>query len=180
MIIKSLFGSEIKALVGTPGIVAEPDAENLCEYLTFQFILGEGTMFQKHIKVQPGHYMTIDTASWKIQEVKYWIPNFKIDQYHTEEYFIVELQKILDETISQQLRSDVPVGTYLSGGLDSSLVTIMASKFLDKPFKSFSGAFNEGPEFNELEYARIAAKAAKANCLKFFRQNRNLLTYFQN
>ena len=131
-------------------------------------MLGEGTMFKNIFKVQPGHYMTIDLSSWKINIVKYWIPNFKIDQYHTEEYFIAELQKILDETISQQLRSDVSVGTYLSGGIDSSLVTIMASKFLGKPFKSFSGAFNEGPEFNELEYARIAAKAANAELFEIF------------
>jgi asparagine synthase (glutamine-hydrolysing) len=165
---KIIFGSEIKALLAHPDIMAEPDAENLHEYLTFQFILGEGTMFKNICKVQPGHYMTVDLYSWKINEVKYWIPNFKIDHYHTEEYFIAELQKILDETISQQLRSDVPVGTYLSGGIDSSLVTIMASKFLGKPFKSFSGAFKEGPEFNELEYAHIAAKAANAELFEVF------------
>ena len=127
---KILFGSEIKALLAYPEIVAECDYENLCEYLTFQFVLGERTMFKNICKIQPGHYMTINIATWKTNEVKYWVPNFKIDQYHTEEYFIVELQKILEETISQQLRSDVPVGTYLSGGIDSSLVTIMASKFL--------------------------------------------------
>jgi asparagine synthase (glutamine-hydrolysing) len=163
-----VFGSEIKALLAHPAISAEPDTENLCEYLTFQFILGKGTMFRNISKVQPGHYMTIDLDSWKINEVKYWIPNFKVDHFHTEEYFIAELQKILDETISQQLRSDVPIGTYLSGGLDSSLVTIMSSKFLGKSFKSFSGAFNEGPEFNELEFARIAAKAANAELFEVF------------
>jgi asparagine synthase (glutamine-hydrolysing) len=165
---KILFGSEIKALLAHPEMTAEPDQENLCEYLTFQFVLGEGTMFKNICKIQPGHYVTIDLASWQINEVKYWIPNFNIDQYHTEEYFIAELQKILEETISQQLRSDVTIGTYLSGGLDSSLVTIMASKFLNKPFKSFSGAFHEGPEFNELEYARIAADAANAELYEVF------------
>ncbi|MGF2412017.1 MAG: asparagine synthase (glutamine-hydrolyzing), partial [Ferruginibacter sp.] len=165
---KIIFGSEIKALLAHPDIAAEPDDENLYEYLTFQFILGTGTMFKNISKVQPGHYMAIDLQSWKTTEVKYWIPDFNIDQFHTEEYFIVELQKILEETISQQLRSDVPIGTYLSGGLDSSLVTIMASKVLNKPFKSFSGAFNEGPEFNELEYARVAAKAANAELFEVF------------
>lgn len=165
---KIVFGSEIKALLAHPEIVAAPDDENLCEYLTFQFILGTGTMFKNISKIQPGHYLTIDLDNWKINETKYWIPNFNIDQFHTEEYFIAELQKILEETISQQLRSDVPVGTYLSGGLDSSLVTIMASKFLNKPFKSFSGAFNEGPEFNELEYAHVAAKAANAELFEVF------------
>ncbi len=165
---KILFGSEIKALLAHPDIVAEADPENLQEYLTFQFILGEGTMFKNICKVQPGHYITIDLSSWKIDIVKYWIPNFNIDHYHTEEYFIAQLQRILDETISQQLRSDVAVGTYLSGGVDSSLVTIMAAKFLGKPFKSFSGAFHEGPEFNELQYARIAAKAAHSELLEIF------------
>jgi asparagine synthase (glutamine-hydrolysing) len=163
-----IFGSEIKALLAHPDIAAEPDDSNLCEYLTFQFILGEGTMFKNISKVQPGHYVTIDTSFWKIKNKKYWIPNFKIDTFHTEEYFIVELQKILEETIFQQLRSDVTIGTYLSGGIDSSLVTIMASKFLDKPLKSFSGAFKEGPKFNELKYARIVAKKANAELFEVF------------
>jgi len=163
-----IFGSEIKAILAHPDIKAEPDYSNLCEYLTFQFVLGEGTMFNKIAKVMPGHYLTIDLSSWDISNVKYWIPNFKIDHFHTEEYFITELQKILEETVTQQLRSDVTIGTYLSGGIDSSLVTIMAAKFLHKPLKSFSGAFNEGPEFNELEYARIAAKAANAELFEVF------------
>lgn len=165
---KIVFGSEIKALLAHPEIKTDSDIQNLYEYLTFQFVMGEGTMFRNIYKVQAGHFMTIDLKSWNIKTCKYWEPNFKLDKFHTEEYFIIELQKILDETISQQLRSDVPLGTYLSGGLDSSLVTIMASKFLDKPIKSFSGAFNEGPEFNELEYARIAAKAANAELFEIF------------
>jgi asparagine synthase (glutamine-hydrolysing) len=130
--------------------------------------MGEGTMFKNIHKILPGHWLSIDLQNWDIKQVKYWEPNFKIDQYHTEEYFIVELKKILRETISQQLRSDVPIGTYLSGGIDSSFVTIMASKLLGKPIKSFSGAFKEGPEFDELKYARIAAKKANAELLEIF------------
>ena len=162
------FGSEIKALLAHPQIEAEADPDNLYEYLTFQFIMGEGTMFQNIYKILPGHWVSIDLGNWDIKQIKYWEPNFKIDQFHTEEYFIVELKKILKETISQQLRSDVPIGTYLSGGIDSSLVTIAASKFLDKRLKSFSGAFREGPEFNELEYARIAAATANAELFEVF------------
>jgi len=165
---KILFGSEIKAIITHPEVTAAYDSKNMYEYLTFQFVMGEGTMFQNIFKVKPGHHMTIDMNSWEISETKYWEPNFKLDKYHTEAYFIEELRKILDETVSQQLRSDVPVGTYLSGGLDSSLVTILASRFLDNPLKSFSGAFNEGPEFNELPYARIAAKAANSELFEVF------------
>jgi asparagine synthase (glutamine-hydrolysing) len=165
---KILFGSEIKALLAHPEITAEADKQNLYEYLTFQFVIGEDTMFKGIYKVQPGHIMTINLTSWSIHTSKYWEPDFETDQYHTEEYFIVELRKILTKTISQQLRSDVPVGTYLSGGLDSSFVTILASNLLDKPIKSFTGAFHEGPEFNELEYARAAAKTANAELFEVF------------
>ncbi len=163
-----VFGSEIKALLAHPDIDAIPDTNNLYEYLTFQFVMGEHTMFKNILKVLPGHFMTIDLKNWEIKNTKYWEPNFKIDQFHTEEFFIVELRQILEETISQQLRSDVPLGTYLSGGIDSSLVTIMASKLLNKPIKSFSGAFKEGKEFNELEYARIAAQEADAELFEIF------------
>jgi asparagine synthase (glutamine-hydrolysing) len=165
---KILFGSEIKALLAHPEVESRYDIENLYEYLTFQFLMGEITLFRKIFKILPGHFMNIDLRTWDTKTEKYWEPNFKLDQYHTEEYFIVELQKILEETISQQLRSDVPVGTYLSGGLDSSLVTIMAGRILNKPIKSFSGGFKEGPEFNEFEYARIAAKAANAELFEVF------------
>jgi asparagine synthase (glutamine-hydrolysing) len=163
-----LFGSEIKAILVHPEIRSIPAIDNLYEYLTFQFIMGEGTMFQNIFKVQPGYYSILNLDSWDLNTVKYWEPNFQTDFFHTEEYFVSELQKILDETVMQQMRSDVPVGTYLSGGMDSSLVTIMASRLTDHRIKSFSGAFQEGPEFNELEYARIAAKRANSELFEIF------------
>ena len=163
-----LFGSEIKAILAHPEIKALPAMENLYEYLTFQFILGENTLFQNINKFQPGHYSIINLKTWSFKTVNYWKPDFNTDTFHSEEYFINELQKILDDTITQQLRSDVPIGTYLSGGIDSSLVTIMASKIVNHPLKSFSGAFNEGPEFNELKYARIAAKKANSELYEIF------------
>jgi len=157
-----VFGSEIKAILNHTDIKAIPDKVNLYEYLTFQFILGEGTMFKNVHKLLPGHYMTYDLDAGRHKSIKYWEPDFKIDRFHTEEYFIVRLGEILDQTISQQLRSDVPVGSYLSGGLDSSFVTILSASKYGSQFKSFTGAFDEGPEFNELEYAREAARVANS------------------
>jgi len=159
---KVVFGSEIKAILKHPDVIAEPDKKNLYEYLTFQFILGEGTMFRNISKILPGHYMTFDIASGRLTRVKYWEPDFKIDRYHTEEYFIVRLAEILDQTITQQLRSDVPVGSYLSGGIDSSFVTILAASKYDQQFKSFTGTFEEGPEFSELYFAIETAKMANS------------------
>jgi asparagine synthase (glutamine-hydrolysing) len=86
---KILFGSEIKALLAHPEVAAQSDVDYLYEYLTFQFVMGEGTMFKNIFKVLQGYYMTIDLRTWDIKSVKYWEPNFQLDQYHTEEYFIV-------------------------------------------------------------------------------------------
>jgi asparagine synthase (glutamine-hydrolysing) len=172
-----LFGSEIKAILAHPEVKSIPAIDNLYEYLTFQFIMGEGTMFQNIHKVQPGYYSTLSLDSWNLNTAKYWEPNFQTDFFHTEEYFITELQKILDETVMQQMRSDVPVGTYLSGGMDSSLVTIMASRLTDHRIKSFSGAFHEGPEFNELEYARVAAKRANSELFEIFPTEQEFIDY---
>jgi asparagine synthase (glutamine-hydrolysing) len=165
---KIAIGSEIKAILSHPDIEAIPDKKSIHEYLTFQFIMGEDTMFKNIRKVPPGHYFLYDCKSGKITKQRYWQPNFKLDPYHTEEYFIVKLGEILKETIRQQLRSDVPLGTYLSGGIDSSLVTIMSSGFYKGRLKSFTGAFKEGPEFSELEYARIAARKANAELYEIY------------
>ncbi len=161
-----VFGSEIKALLAHPDILAEPDIGSLHEYLTFQFILGQGTMYKNIYKLPPGHYINYSLDSNEAKTINYWQPNFKIDTFHTEDYFVYELKRILEETIRQQLRSDVPLGTYLSGGIDSSLVTIMASRFHKQQIRAFTGVFDEGPEFNELQYAKIAAKAANAELLE--------------
>jgi len=163
-----VFGSEIKALLIHPDIVAEPDFRNLNEYLTFQFIMDEGTMFRNICKVPAGHYITINLNSGEFKKVKYWEPNFKIDRYHTEEYFIARLGEILDQTISRQLRSDVPLGSYLSGGIDSSLVTILAASKYKQKFKSFTGVFDNGPEYNELEFAREAANIADSELYEVY------------
>ena len=157
-----LFASEIKALLVHPAVAAEPDPDALNDYLTFQFVLGEATLFKGIRKLKPGHFQVIDLRSLDVRTVKFWEPTFTLDPYHTEEYFIEELRRLLKDAVRLQMRSDVPVGAYLSGGMDSSLVTILASAHVNGRMKTFTGAFREGPEFNELEYAREAAKSCGA------------------
>ena len=112
--------------------------------------------------------MVFDLTSAKTELIKYWEPDFKIDKFHTEDYFVESLREVLDLIIQQQIRSDVPLGSYLSGGIDSSLVTIMASGRYGQQMKSFTGTFNEGPEYNELEYAREAARAANSQLFEIY------------
>jgi asparagine synthase (glutamine-hydrolysing) len=163
-----LFASEIKALLAHPAVSAELNNQGLNDYLTFQFILGDDTLFRNISKLAPGHYMVIDANSLKINLIKYWTPNFSIDKFHTEEYFVSELRRLIEDTVRIQLRSDVPLGTYLSGGLDSSLVTMIAAKNLPHQLLTFSGAFNEGPEFNEIQYIREVTAASNAKSYEVY------------
>lgn len=163
-----LFASEIKALLKHPQVKAEVNEKGLNDYLTFQFTLKSCTLFKNISKLSAGHYMVIDLQSLSHNMVKYWTPNFSVDRFHTEEYFVLELRRLIEDTIRIQLRSDVPVGTYLSGGLDSSLVTMIASKILPHQISTFSGAFNEGPEFNETEYIHEVVNACKAKAYEIY------------
>ncbi len=157
-----LFASEIKALLRHPDVRAEPDRDAIRDYLTFQYCLSDATMFHGVRKVQPGHYLTIDLGDLAIHDHLYWEPRFEVDAYHTEEYFKDRIREAITDSVRLQMRSDVPVGTYLSGGTDSSLVTMLASRYAGEPLKTFTGAFAEGPQFDESEYARVAADACGA------------------
>ncbi|HEU4698535.1 MAG TPA: asparagine synthase (glutamine-hydrolyzing) [Gemmatimonadales bacterium] len=153
-----LVASEIKALLAHPAVAAEADPDGIREYLTFQFVLGERTLFRNVRKLEPGHLQVIDLASGAVRTTRYWEPTFAIDTHHTEAYFVERLRDLLDDTVRLQLRSDVPVGTYLSGGMDSSIVTLLAAPRASGRLRTFTGAFREGPEFDETRYARLVAE----------------------
>ena len=165
---KCLFASEIKALLAHPDI--QPNLNNVAlnEYLTFQFLLGNDTLFKGINKVKPGHYLILDLKNNSKQLIKYWEPKFRIDPHHTLEYFVYETRRLLEESVKIQLRSDVPLGTYLSGGMDSSIVTLLAAKHLPNTIKTFTGAFREGREFDETRYADIVGEQCDAEMFKIY------------
>jgi asparagine synthase (glutamine-hydrolysing) len=157
-----VFGSEIKALFPHPGVPREADQSALREYVTFQLVTGDRTLFAGIRKLPPGHFQEIDIKSGRVRTERFWEPKFQIDPYHTEEYFIVEVRRLLEDAVRLQLRSDVPVGAYLSGGMDSSIVSMLAAPLTGGPLQTFTGAFAEGPEFDERRYAREVAQASGA------------------
>ncbi len=157
-----LLASEIKALLVHPEVRGRVDELGLQDYLTFQYVLGERTLFEGIHEVPPGQYLVVDLATGALTLTRYWEPSFRVDTHHTEEYFIDKLRWLLEDTVSRQLRSDVPLGTYLSGGMDSSIVSILAARSYPEPLRCFTGAFCEGPEFDESPYAREVAKACGA------------------
>ena len=163
-----LFASEIKAILCHPNVQPVPNNDAIQDYLTFQYVLGQATLFKNIEKLSPAHYMVINLDKFNVKLVKYWDPTFKIDTYHTEEYFVHQLRDLLEDTIRMQIRSDVPLGAYLSGGMDSSIVTLLASKFISNQMKAFTGAFQEGPEFDETVYAREVAKRCDAKLFEIY------------
>jgi asparagine synthase (glutamine-hydrolysing) len=157
-----LYASEIKALLAHPDVVAEPDEAGLHEYLTLQYVLGDGTLFRGIRRLPPGHVQVVRLDTLDVTTTRYWEPRFRIDGYHTEEYFTDRLAELLESAVRIQLRSDVPVGAYLSGGMDSSIVALLAAKLSPARLETFTGAFREGPEFDETPYARTVAGLAGA------------------
>ncbi len=148
-----VFASEIKALFAHPGIKASRDDHSLQQYLTFQFCLDDRTLFQGVRKIRPGHIL-LGRGGSIVADRCYWDTDYQIDEYHTEEYFTDRLRDLLVDSVRLQLRSDVPLGGYLSGGLDSSLVSAIASDHLQESLPMFHGRFAEGPEYDESTYAK--------------------------
>ncbi len=165
-----IFASEIKALLATDLIQKEVNHKSLQEYLVFQTVLGEKTLFNKINKLLPGHYMLVDKKGRIVENKKYWDIAFDIDYEHTEEYFVDRLRVLLEDAVKIRLRSDVPLGAHLSGGLDSSAVVCLASMLnvTGDRLKTFTGAFNEGEKFDETRYARLVAEKAGADCLEIY------------
>lgn len=149
-----VFASEIKALLQHPEIQAVRDDHGLYQYLALQFCLDDRTLFSGVRKIKPGHILIGRGAAIETESC-YWDTNYQIDHYHTEAYFTDQLNVLLKDSMRLQLRADVPVGGYLSGGIDSSLVCSLASNALDGPLPMFHGRFAEGPEYDESHYAKV-------------------------
>jgi asparagine synthase (glutamine-hydrolysing) len=148
--------SEAKALLPfLPSV--ETDLEGLRDYLVFQFCLAGKTLFKGIRELLPGHMLTVQNGT--IRTERYWEVQYEADFQHTERYFIDRLRGILDDSVKMHLRADVPVGAYLSGGLDSSIVASLAARSVGSDFKAFIGRFTESPEYDEAPYARELARS---------------------
>lgn len=158
---KIIFASEIKAILADTEIRALENWSGIEQYLTFQFCLGENTLFKDIKKIEPGWYIKGNFETIKEKKC-YWDTSYSIDEFHTEAYFIEELRYLLDDSLKLQIRSDVPLGAYLSGGLDSSIVSSYASRHLESSIPVFNGVFKEKPEYDESYFAKIISKSIQA------------------
>jgi asparagine synthase (glutamine-hydrolysing) len=148
-----LFASEVKALLPfLPGI--DTDLEGLKDYLTFQFCLDGKTLFEGVHEVPPGHFLRVRKGVVELR--RYWEVYYEPDFEHTERYFDGRMRSLLGDSIDLHLRADVPLGAYISGGLDSSIVASVASERHRDPLVGFTGRFAD-PAYDESRYARELA-----------------------
>ncbi|HLM02137.1 MAG TPA: asparagine synthase (glutamine-hydrolyzing), partial [Pyrinomonadaceae bacterium] len=150
-----VFGSEFQALLQHPGVSREVDYEAIHQYLTFSCVPAPLTAFRGIRKLEPGHWLI-----WKNGEIKterYWTPDFSRKIKITEEEAVEETLRILREATKLRLISEVPLGAFLSGGVDSSTVVALMAEASENPVKTFSIGFEE-QDFSELKYARRVAE----------------------
>jgi asparagine synthase (glutamine-hydrolysing) len=149
------FASEIAALLCDPAIPRDLDYDALDMYLTLEYIPSPVTIFKAIRKLPSAHYLVWEKDRLTIN--RYWHLDYGVKGDMTEEQAAEELRALLTDAIRRRLISDVPLGVFLSGGLDSTTVVALASQLTDKPIKTFSIGF-ENQAFNELGYARQVAQ----------------------
>ncbi len=160
-----LFASEAKAFLAHPMFRAEIDPAEVDELLAFRYVAGEASLLKGVRHVRPGHRLTITPDS--VREVRYWsIPDHSEKLHLSREDAVDRLDHLLGRSVQSQLRSDVGVGCQLSGGVDSSLVTVMARKHHRADLSAFSIVFEE-PQFSEERWILKAAATARVASHRF-------------
>jgi asparagine synthase (glutamine-hydrolysing) len=157
------FASEIKALLTHPSISTVFDESVLSEYLAFGFISDERTFFKGIKKLMPGHHLTLDLRAAAPPRIeKYWdVPRFgEFRQDYgcrSDQDWIRETGRRLEETVRMRLMADVPLGVFLSGGVDSGAIAALVSRMADGPVKTFSVGYRE-QQYSELSLAAETAR----------------------
>ena len=164
------FASEIKSLLQIPAVsrVVNPDA--LESYLTLRYVPGPQTMFKGISKLQPGHLLVMDDRGVRIR--KYWDLEYRTGEAISAEDYLGRFEELLEESVKLRLVAEVPLGVFLSGGLDSSAILAVMSKLRGRErIKTFSVGYDvpkaQEESVNEFEYARLAAKAFGAEHHEF-------------
>ncbi|MGB8509114.1 MAG: asparagine synthase (glutamine-hydrolyzing), partial [Pyrinomonadaceae bacterium] len=151
-----LFGSELKSLLQHPQFRREINLEALDAYISFGYVPDPLSIFRGVHKLAPGHFLTFESGRVSVE--RYW--DFTYDgpteAPRPAEDYVAELRALLDEAVRIRLVADVPLGAFLSGGVDSSTVVGLMARHTGQPVKTFSIGFRED-SYDELKYARLAA-----------------------
>ena len=151
-----VFGSEIKAITADPDVSVSPDYHAIDQYLTYQFVPSPLTAFKGINRLRPGEYLTCDLKG-NVKTQRYWEPSLSRKTSAPHEEIEAELLQRLRESVRLRMISDVPLGAFLSGGIDSAAIVALMAQESARPVKTFSIGFEE-EAFNELPYARLLAE----------------------
>jgi len=153
---KLIFASEIKAILEYPGFSRQPNLRAISSYLSYRYVLGEETLFKGIKQLLPGHYLRVQDGHVEVKQ--YWdipLPDKKKDL--GEKYYVMKVRELLKKAVKQRMISDVPIGAYLSGGLDSSVIVSIMEGLGKKHLKTYSIGFEE-EGFDEFEFSSLMAK----------------------
>lgn len=157
-----IFGSELKALCAHPDFVKNMRPESMEDYFSLGYVAEPHTIYKNVFKLEPGYCITIDLQSGKLTKSQYWNLQFTGDYKGTFEEASAELRERVHEATKIRMVADVPLGAFLSGGVDSGAVVADMADVSDSPVNSCSIGFSD-PKFNETDYAERVAKQYKTN-----------------
>src|SRR6266404_3379689 len=156
------FASEIKAIVQIPNLDLELSLSAIATYFTYGHSFAPQTIYRKIQKLPPGHWLMVEGREVTVQ--RYWdVPVKVANQNGDFAGRTAELLHLLDDSVRCHLIADVPVGIFLSGGIDSSLIAALAARQKPEPIQTFSVGFDVGGHYNELDNARHVATAIGSN-----------------
>lgn len=164
---KFVWGSEIKSIMKAQDIKKELSIESLDYYLAYGYTPRNQSIYNTVQKLKPGHSFVLkpfDNIKLKIR--KYWNIEFRPDYTKTEQYWKEAIYDSLNESVKMRMISDVPLGAFLSGGVDSSIVVALMALNSEQPIKTFSIGFKE-EKYNELKYANLIAERYKTDHHEF-------------
>jgi asparagine synthase (glutamine-hydrolysing) len=149
-----VFGSELKAVLAAGLILQRVDTTALCDYFCFLYIPAPKSIYATIRKLRPAHYLVVDGQG--IREQAYWDLRFAEVQQRSEQEWCEQIRQALSDAVRMRLMSDVPLGSFLSGGIDSSAVVASMSCLLDQPVITCAVGFDE-EAYSEVQYARQVA-----------------------
>jgi asparagine synthase (glutamine-hydrolysing) len=161
-----LFASELKAILTQPEYHKEPDYTAIHHYLTLQYCPAPLTGFKGIKKLEPAHSLFIDLKTKKIEKERYWKLDYSQKLKLSETEWKERILNKLEESVKLRMISDVPLGAFLSGGIDSSAIVALMARNSNQPIKTFSIGFKE-EKYNELPYARMIAEKFKTDHTEF-------------
>lgn len=171
------FASEIKALLQLPDCLREVDMDSLADLFTFRYVPSPKTLFRGIFKLPPGHMIVAAKNGIEVSRYWNWVPSIRESWCEAE--LIEEYRTLLEDAVRLQLRSDVPLGLFLSSGIDSGVLLAIMSRHSALPVETFTIGFEGGAKTDEVEDAGRVARRFGAKHCSMMLSHRDYLSYFE-